>query len=129
MTIQSNRIVQIALQSRYTVQSKLMVTRQPPPLRQQSVQDRQRSSHDAEKDVHDDPRLFPLKRPREVEIVVDFRLDDLPHHAADARDRTDGEEKGQADLRPRRQFHPIQHNQRHGQEGEVKKVLWMIARP
>ena len=123
ITIQPNRILRIALQIRNTVQSRRMVTRRPPALGQQRVQNGQRSSHDAEKDIHNDPRMFLLKRPGEIEVVVDLRLNDLPHHAADARDGTDGEEKSEPDLRLRRHFHLIQHNQRHRQQGEVKGTV------
>ena len=123
ITIQPNRILRIALQIRYTVQSRRMVTRRPPPLRQQRVQNGQRSSHDAEKDIHNDPRMFLLERPREIEVAVDLRLNDLPHHAADARDRTDGEQEAQSNLLPRRHLHLIQHNQRHRQEGEIKGTV------
>lgn len=67
--------------------------------------------------------MFLLKRPCEIKVVVDFRLNDLPHHAPDAGDRTDGEEKRQSNFLPRRQLHLIQQNQRDRQQGEVKGTV------
>ena len=124
LTVQPSLAPRPALESLQPSKPRRVITRRPPSFRQRRVQHRQTGRHDTKEDINHDPRELLLERPRKIEVRVDARLHNLPHHAADAAQRADREQKTQSDLLPRRQVaHAEQHDERHSQEGEVARAV------
>lgn len=122
-TLQLDRVPRITLADREVTQLRRVIARGPPALRQSCVQDGQGSGDNAEEDVDDDPGQFFLILPGEIEVGIRLGLNHLSHHAADARERADGEEKAQSELRSRRHPHLVQHDERHRQEGKIEGAV------